>query len=155
MKLQTTRYLGWLIALASLAAPAHAATPSPSCALIVSEHWPPATASNPAKLAQARKRLFGEIGVLLDAAYKNGGYVRNPVSFPVRHTDFRDDLFLVDFRASCPRARMYLYELLQGYRNLPPVKQRRAAGPDLVIEDRTVTDREARSDWTKQAGPAH
>jgi hypothetical protein len=119
------------------------AAPSETCFLIMTEHWPQSTKSDPKVMAQARSRLFDEIGILLDAAYRNGGYVRNPTSFPVHHTDFRDDHIVIDFRTPCARARLFLGELLQAYRHRLSDKQK-AIGPELVIEDRSATKYEAR-----------
>ncbi|HEY2070851.1 MAG TPA: hypothetical protein VGG48_14955 [Rhizomicrobium sp.] len=109
------------------------------CTLAVREQWPQATQSHPAAMAQARHQLFMGIGVLLDAAYKNGGYVKNPSTFPVHHTEFRDDRFIVAFRTRCPRAQLFLGQLLQAYQaRLTP--QQRAAGPKLTLDDKPVTD---------------
>jgi hypothetical protein len=92
---------------------------------------------------QARHRVFHELGVLLASAYKNGGYIRNPASFPVRGTDFRDDDIVIDFRTSCPPAQLFLGELLRAYRQLAYAKER-AIGPELVVGAKPATEYEAR-----------
>jgi len=73
------------------------------------------------------------MGVLLDAAYRNGGYVRNPTSFPVHHTEFRDDSIIIGFRTTCARAQVFLGQLLQAYRARLTEKDK-AIGPTLSIE---------------------
>src|SRR5277367_3532074 len=132
-----------VVAFALAIAPETAnAAPSETCFLVMTEYWPQSTKSDPKVMAQARSRLFDEIGILLDAAYRNGGYVRKPTSFPVHHTDFRDDHIVIDFRTPCARARLFLGELLQAYRQRLPDKQK-TIGPELVIEDTPATKFEA------------
>jgi hypothetical protein len=118
------------------------AAPTENCFLIVTERWPLGTKSDPNSLAQARSRIFDDIGILLDAAYRNGGYVRNPTAFPVHHTDFRNDQIVFDFRTDCSRARMFLVELIQAYTRRLSTKQQ--VGPDLVILNRPANEYEAR-----------
>lgn len=119
------------------------AASSETCFLIVTEHWPKFTQSDPKAMAQARHYVFDEFWILLDAAYKNGGYIRNPKSFPVHHTDSRGDHIVIEFGTSCARAQLFLGELLQAYRQRLSDKQK-AIGPELVIEDRPATKYEAR-----------
>jgi len=132
-----------VLAFALTIAFATVAAPSETCFLIVTEHWPQSTKSDLKLETQARSRLFDEISVLLDAAYRNGGYVRDPTSFPVHHTDFRDDHIVVDFRAPCARARLFLGELLSAYRQRLSVEQK-SIGPELMIENKPATEYEAR-----------
>ena len=110
-----------------------------TCFLVVTELWPKATHDNPSQMAQARNRAFNKLGALIAAAYKNGGYANNPTSFPVHHTDFRDDHIIIDFRVSCPSARLYLVELLQAYSKRLSAKEK-ATGPDLIVRDKPATE---------------
>ena len=110
---------------------AYSAEPE-SCRLTVKEHWPRSTQPNQNEEALARHLFFREIGILLDTAYKNGGYIQNPASFPVAYTDFRDDLIAIEFRTPCARARVFLGELLQAYRKRASSKLRNVS-PDLII----------------------
>src|SRR5438045_3125486 len=84
---------------------------SEACNLIVTEHWPVASVTKPRVKTEERGKVFEEFGVLLNTAYQNGGYVKNPTAFPVHHTDFRDDHIVIQFRTSCARGRLFLNEL--------------------------------------------
>ena len=113
-----------------------------ACFLIITEHWPQSTLADPKEMAQTRDRLFHGLGVLVAAAYQNGGYSKNPTSFPVHHLDFRDDHIVIDFRASCVRARLFASELLQAYRKGLSAEDK-LRGPNLVVEDKPATKYEA------------
>jgi len=140
-KLNTlTVRLSIALALVLAVGPVTAATPD-ACFLIVSEKWPQSSNVHPGAVARARNHLFDEFGILIDAAYRNGGYSRNPASFPVHHTDFRGDHIIVDFRTSCGQARLFLSELLGAYRSSLSAEQRET-GPSLTIEDRPATEYE-------------
>lgn len=126
-----------------LACKAAGAEENQKCFLIVTEHWPQSTKSDEKAMAKARHRVMKELGILLDAAYKNGNYVRDPTSFPVHDLDFRDDHIVVYFRTSCARGQLFLGELLGAYRQRLTAEQR-AIGPELVMESRPATKYEAR-----------
>ena len=81
----------------------------------------------------ARHEVFNELGTVMASAFANGGYKQNPKAFPLHYMDFRGNKIVFEFGVYCPRARLYLGELLQTYRRHLPAAHQEL--PELSIDD--------------------
>jgi hypothetical protein len=132
--------------LITILAPNLLASPAPQsdfCYFAITEFWPSDTTRNPTKILKQRKQLLRDFNALLNAAYRNGGYVHNPRAFPFAGSDFRGDHIIAAMRGNCALGRMYLRQLLAEYERRKTTEERKN-GPRLVLVNRPATEIEAR-----------